>query len=154
LLAGINTSLLGLVFNTSARIDKIGVVADQSIAGVLGDDTKGYKEHETITVATGLQKIKVAAVCLGLVLHGNSLLHLVVLELDSRVGAVAIGMILGKNVESLVGALLSYKPTGRLGNPPDDTNLDKRGNALDDGDCSPGPVVFDVDGAKGNESAD
>lgn len=120
----------------------------------MGDDTKRDKEHETVTVATGFEKVKIAAICLCLVLHGNGVLHLVVLELDSGVIAVAIGMILGENVESLLGALLGYKPTGRLGDPPDANNLDEGGDALDEGDGPLGLVAMDVDGAKGNEGAD
>lgn len=154
MLTGIDTSLLALVLNTSVIIDKIGIVTDQSITRVLGDDTKRDKEHETVTVAAGFEKIKIAAICLCLVLHCNSFLHLVVLELHSGIIAVAIGMILGENVEGLLWALLGYKPTRRLRDPPDENNLDEGRDALNDGDGSPGPVAVDSNCAKGNKGAD
>ena len=77
-----------------------------------------------------------------------------VFELDSGIIAVAIGMILGENVEGLLWALLGYKPTRRLRDPPDENNLDERGDTLNDGDGSPGPVTVDSNGAKGNKCAD
>lgn len=125
LLTGINTSLLGLLLDTGALIDEIGVVTDQGITRVLGDDTKRDKDHEAVTVATSFQKVEIAAVGLCLVLHGNSVLHLVILELDSGIIAVTIGMVLSENVESLLGTLLGYKPAGRLRDPIYANNLDQ-----------------------------
>lgn len=130
-LASVETGLLGLIGDTGVLVDDVGVVAEQGIAGVLRDDTERDEKHEAVAVSSGLDEVEVAAVLVCLVLHGNGFFDLVVLELDSGVLAVAIGVVLGEDVEGLVVALLGHEPTGRLGDPPDEAELDEGGSALD-----------------------
>ena len=153
-LAGGETGLLGLILDTRVLVDDVGVVAEQSITGILGDNAKRDENHQTVTIATGLEEVEVAAVLLCLVLHGNGLLDLAIFELHRGVVAIAVGMVLGEDVQGLFGALLGHEPTGRLGNPPEEGKLDDGGDALDKGDGPPGPVGVDIDGAEGNERDD
>lgn len=136
-LSCVESSLLGLVLDTSALIDDVGIVADESISGVLRDDTQGDQEHETVTVTSGSKEIKVAAALLGLVLEGDCVLDLGVLKLHGRVVGVAVGVILGKDVKSFLVTLVGHEPTGGLGDPPDEGDLDQGRHGLDEGDGSP-----------------
>lgn len=136
-LSCIESSLLGLVLNTSTLIDDVGIVADESISGVLRDNTQGDQKHETVTVTAGSKEIKIAAALLGLVLEGDCVLDLSVLKLHGRVVGVAVGVILGKDVKGFLVALVGHEPTGGLGDPPDEGDLDQGWHGLDEGDGSP-----------------
>lgn len=136
-LSCVQSGLLGLVLDTSALVDNVGIVADQSISRVLRDDTQGDQEHETVTVTAGSKEIKVAAALLSLVFEGDGLLDLSVLKLHGRVVGVSVGVVLGKDVKGFLVTLVSHKPTGGLGDPIDEGDLDQRWHGLDEGDGSP-----------------
>ncbi|KAI6755517.1 hypothetical protein HG531_004623 [Fusarium graminearum] len=136
-LSGVQSSLLSLILDSSALVNNVGVVADQSITRVLRNDTQGDQEHETVTVALGSEKVDVATGLLGLVLEGNGVLDLVVFELHGRVVDIAVGVVFREDGESFLMALVGHEPSRRFGDPPDKGDLDKGGDSLDQGDASP-----------------
>ena len=136
-LSGVQSCLGSLVRNTSTLVDNVGVVADQSITRVLRDDTQRDQEHKTVTVTAGSEEIEVATSLLSLVLKSNGILDFLVLELHSLIVLVAVGVVLGKDVEGLFVTLVGHEPTGRFGDPPDEADLDQGWDGLDDGDGSP-----------------
>jgi hypothetical protein len=62
---------------------------------------------------------------------------------------IAVGVVLGENLQGLVVLVLGHQETRRLRNKPDENDLDDRGESLNQSGDAPGPVVADVVGAKG-----
>lgn len=106
--SSIQASLGSLIGYTSTLVNEVGIIADQRIAGVLRDDTQRDEEYETMTVARCLEKVEIATILLVLILKGNSILDLSVLELNCRVIAVPVGMVLGEDLESVFVTLLGH----------------------------------------------
>jgi hypothetical protein len=50
-----------LVCNTHAVVDKIDVVAEESVSRVLRDDTERDEERQSVSVALGSHEVKIAA---------------------------------------------------------------------------------------------
>lgn len=107
---------LGLLSgDTTTFVDEMGVVGNDGVTTVLGDDTDGDDDGEPPSVSLGLEEIEVAGAVGNLRLNAESLLDLAVLELDSQIVLVAVGVVLGQGLEGLVVAVLGDQPSGRLG---------------------------------------
>lgn len=157
-LAGRETELGGGVGDAGGLVQLGGVVGDNGVAGPLGEEAERQENGEAVTVAAGLEEVEVAAVLGRLHLEADGLLDLAELKLDGGVVGVAVGVVLGEDVEGLVVLVLGDQKTGRLGNPPDTEELDDGGESLEQGGNAPRPVVVDVVGAEGqpgdNEGTD
>lgn len=90
------------------------VVGDDGVTGVLGDDTDGDDNGEPPAVTLGPEEVEVAGAVVNIGLDAESLLDLAVLELDSQVVLVAVGVVLGQGLESLVVAVPGDEPSGGL----------------------------------------
>lgn len=123
-LAGGEAELGGRVGDAGGVVELARVVGDDGVAGPLGEDTEGDEHGQPVAVALGLDEVGVAALLLGLQLQGEGLPDLTVLELDSRVVDVAVGVVSSENLECLVVLVLGNQVTRRLRNPPDEGELD------------------------------
>ena len=61
---------------------------------------------------------------------------------------IAVGVVLAEHVQSLLGTIFGNQPTRGFRDPPDECDLDDRGESLDEGRDSPRPVIIDVLGAE------
>lgn len=98
--------LLLLPSNTTAFVDQMRVVRDDGIAAVLGDDTDGYDNGKPPSVALGPEEVHVASAVSNLSLYPESFLDFTVLELNSEVVLVAVGVVFGQGLEGLLVAVL------------------------------------------------
>ena len=105
-------------------------------------------------------------------LQADGLLHLSVLEHNSGVALIAVGMVFSEHLERLIIPVLGQQPTwgpasqsqrmardisqyeDLLRNPPDEGELDDGKDTLDEGGDSPGPRVTDVLCAKCQPATD
>jgi len=94
------------VCDPNAVVDVGGVIAGKTVTRPLGEESKRGNEQEPVTVASCLEEVEVAAGFLVHEFEAKSLLDLSVLELDSRMVDVAIGVVFSENMESLVGPIL------------------------------------------------
>ena len=90
--------LLLLPINTTAFVDQMRVVRDDGIAAVLGDDTDGYDNGKPPSVPLGPKEVQVAGAVSNLSLYPESFLDFTVLELDSEVVLVAVGVVFGQEI--------------------------------------------------------
>ena len=112
-----NRNLLGLFSDTHAVVDQIGVVAEQGIATVLGNDSQGNQKRQTVTVTLSLHEVQVAAVLLKPHLQADSLLNLTVLKLNGGVVLIPISVVIGECVQCFLVPLLGDEPSGRFRDP-------------------------------------
>lgn len=149
-LAGRQTQLLSRAFDAGGLVEQVGIVGDDGVARPLREDTEREEDGEAVAVALGAEEVEIAAVLLVLVLERDRLLDLAELVLDGRVVLVAVGVVLGEDLERPVVLVLCDQVTGRLGHPEDEGQLDDRRGRLEQRGDTPGPVVRDVVGAKGD----
>ena len=158
------TQLLVLVGDTGAVVDQVHVVGDDGVTGVLGDETNGHDNGKSPPVALGLHEVEVARVLTGLLLELEGLANLAVLELNSGIVGIAVGVVLGQDLEGLLVPVLGNEPSGRLRDDceggsgtrillffqflkqltPDEAKLAHGGHNLDESDGAPRPVARDV----------
>jgi hypothetical protein len=119
----VETKLSVGIGDTNALVDVGGVVRCKTVAGPLREQTERREEHKPVPVALGLEEVEVGGSLLVLELQAERLLDLGVLELDSGVVDVAVGVVFGEHVESLLVPLLGDQPTWRLRNEPDEHQL-------------------------------
>ena len=70
---------------------------------------------------------------LTLLVHANSRLNLLELVQNERVGLVTVRMVVRERVQSLGLLALAHEVTGRLGDEPDEEELQEGGDGLEDG---------------------
>lgn len=153
-LAGRETELGGGLGDTGRVVELGRVVGDDGVARPLREDTERDEDGEAVTVALGLEEVEVAAVGLGLHLEADGLLDLAELELDRGVVLVAVGVEAGEHGEGLVVPVLGDEVTGRLRHPPDEDDLDDRGEGLKEGRDAPRPLVLHEVGAEAQPADD
>ena len=106
-----------LVLDTHALVDKIHVVADQSVTTVLGNDSKSNEKHQPISVALGTEEIHVSAGLLDFELEADCLLDFLVFELNRRVMDIAVSVVFGKRCQRFFWAIMGNVPTWRFWDP-------------------------------------
>ncbi len=111
------TKFLALRSDTSICVDQIREVRDDGVAAVLGDDTDGDNNGKPPAITLGLEEVQVAGVSSNLLFYPEGFSDFTVLELDSQVVLVAVGVPFGQGLESLLVAVLRDQPSGRLGHP-------------------------------------
>jgi len=153
-LAGRETELGGGLGDTGRVVELGRVVGDDGVARPLREDTERDEDGEAVTVALGLEEVEVAAVFRSLHLEADRLLDLAVLELNCGVVLVAVGVVLGQHGEGLVVPVLGDEEAGRLGHPPDEGDLDNRGERLEEGRNTPRPLVLEEVGAEAQPADD
>lgn len=151
---GTYTELLVLVLDTSAFVDYVNVVGEESISRVLRNDAERYDDSKPPSVSLGSDKVEVARAGLRVAIRLDCLFDLSVLELDGRVVHITPSMMLRQNCKSFLGLVFVYEETRRLGNPPDADELDERGEALKHSDGAPRPVVVDSRGTPADDGND
>lgn len=100
------TKLGGRVGDTNTLVQEVGVVGDDGVAGPLGEEAEGDEDHEAVAVPRGAYEVEVAGAVLALELHLEGVADLAELELDGRVVAVAVTVVLGEDVKGLVEAVV------------------------------------------------
>jgi hypothetical protein len=153
-LASAETELGSRVLDTGRLVQGARVVGNDGVTRPLREETERDKDGEAVAVALGAEEVHVAAAAGSLELEAKRLLDLAELELDSGVVDVAVGVVLGEGVESLVVLVLGHVETRRLRDPEDEGQLDERGNTLEQGRDTPRPVIVEVVGAEGNPRDD
>lgn len=103
--------------NSHTVVDKIDIVAEQSISRVLRDDTERNEKHQAISVTSGLQEVGVIARLPVLKLESEGLLDFTELELDGRILSVAISMVMSERRKRLFVSFLRNVPSWRFWNP-------------------------------------
>jgi len=137
LVASVQSELLSLASDTGTLVDDTCVVADEGVAGPLGEETKGDDDHKTLAVAGGPDEVKVRGTFLGQEFNADSLLHLSILKHDSGIAVVIVGVVVSKHAESLIVPVLGQQPTWGFRDPPDEGELDDGEDTLDQGWDSP-----------------
>lgn len=84
--------------------------------------------------------------------ESDGLLDFVVLEGDQGVGEVTVGVVLGNNLFSALITALVDQPTRRLGDEPDEEELDDGGERLKGGGNAPGPAAGDTESTESGPS--
>ena len=118
--------------DASSLINNVDVVGENSVTRILGDDTKGNDDKQSVSVSLGLEEVEIAG-C-GLLASLDSLLDLAVLELNGDIVRISTSMMLCEDLQSFVTPVLAHEPTGRFREPPDAANLDDGWHGLDEGD--------------------
>lgn len=149
-LAGGDTKLLVLVGDTGTLVDGVHVVGEKSVTGVLGNDTEGDNDGQPPAVALGAEEVEVAGSTVGILLQADGGLDLSELKLDSGVVRVATAVPLREHGKSLLVTVLVDEITRRLGNPPDESELNDGRHNLDEGDGPPRPVVVNTGSTPAN----
>jgi hypothetical protein len=147
-------NLLALLCNTHAVVDKIDVVGEESVSGVLGNNTEGDEESQSVSVALGPHEVQVAAGLLVFKFESQGLLDFTELECNCRVLPITVGVVMGKDSLGLLITLLGDEPTWRFWDPVDECELDNSWQALEKGESSPRPVVGDGGGSPGDPGND
>lgn len=153
-LSGRQGELLVLLGDTGTLVDDVHVVGEESVTGVLRDDTERNDDGQTPEVTLGLDEIDVRGRAVVVAVGLDSLLDLAVLELNERVVLVTATVVLGENSKGLLRLVLVDKETWRLGDPPDTDKLHHGGNGLDEGNGPPGPVATDGSSSPANARND
>jgi hypothetical protein len=135
-------------------VDIGGVVGNETVARPLREQTERRKEHKPVSVALSLEEVEVRRVLLVLELEAKGLLDLGVLELNSCVVHVTVGVVRSKHLESLLVPLLTDQPTWRLGDKVYEGQLDDGGKSLSECGNAPAPVTVDALGAESQPGAD
>jgi len=130
-------NLLALLFDTHAVIDKVDVVGEESVSGVLGNDTEGDEKGQSVSIALGSAEVQIAAGLLVFKLESQGFLDFAELEGNCCVLPVTIGVIMSQDSLGLLIALLGDEPTWRFWNPVDECELNQGGHALKKGESSP-----------------
>lgn len=133
--------LLALLRDTHTVVDKVDVVAKESVPRVLRNDTEGDEESQSVTVALSSHEVKVAAGLLVFEFESQGFLDFAEFESNCGVLPVTIRMVMGENGFSLFVPLLGDEPTRGLWNPVDECELDHSRHALKQGKSSPRPTV-------------
>jgi hypothetical protein len=86
------------------------IVRDETVARPLGEQTSREQDKKPVAIALGLEKLEPASL-LSLLLNGDGLLDLLILEHDEFVFSVAFGVKLGKDGKGALGLALGDVPT-------------------------------------------
>ncbi len=116
-LFSIEWDLLILGCDAHAVVEKIGIVADDGVTGVLRNDTHGDEQHQSVPVTFCLHEVSIAAALLDLKFECGGFLDFPPFELDCCIVTIAVGVILGQNVQSLFVSFLGNEPTWGFWNP-------------------------------------
>ena len=138
------SKLLILLSDAGTLIDGVHVVGEESVTRVLRDDTKRNDDSQSPAITPCAEEVQIASRSVGFLLDTNCFLDLSKLELNSSVVNIPASMMLGKDLKRFFVSILVDKKTGRLRKPPNECKLDQRGNDLDKGDASPGPITVNV----------
>lgn len=123
--------------------DDVEVVRDKTVAGPLGEETEGEQDEEPVAVTLGLDELA-PAVALEFLLELDGVLDLLELDLHDLIVEVAVGVNLGEGLVSLLNLAVGNHPARRLGDEPDEAQLQEGRKSLDKGRHAPCPVVVDV----------
>jgi hypothetical protein len=111
------SELLVLVGDASSSVDEVHVVGNDGVAAVLGNETDRDNDCEPPAVSLGLHEVEIAGGVAGRPLKLEGLADLAILELDSGVLVVSIGVKLGQNREGFLVAVLGNQEPRGLGYP-------------------------------------
>jgi hypothetical protein len=144
----VDEQLNGSVSNANSVEDSVEVVRDETIARPLGEESDSDDDAHAPTVATGSEEGLPANLSSDFTIEVNGGLDFFVLVLDQRIFGVAIGVIVGEGLQSLLMATLADEPTRRLGAEPDEGDLDDGGETLDSRRDAPRPGVVNLEGTE------
>jgi hypothetical protein len=113
-----------LVCNTHAVVDKVDVVAEESVSRVLRNDTERDEERQSVSVALSSHEVKIAACLLVFKFEPEGFLDFAELEGDCCILSVTIGVVMGQDGLGLFVTLLRDEPTWRFWDPIDECELD------------------------------
>lgn len=116
-LSGGDDQALVLTRQASVDVETGRVVRDDTITRPLREEAEGEENNKAISVTLGLEEVGVFGAVVGKLLGLDSVTDLTVLKLDSGMVDIAVGVVLGKNVKSLILTVLSDKESRGLGNP-------------------------------------
>lgn len=116
-LTGGDDQALVLTLQTSVDVETGRVVRDDTIARPLREETEREENNKAISVTLGLEEVGVLRAVVGKLLGLNGVTDLTVLELDSRMVDIAVGVVLGENVKSLILTVLGDEESRGLWNP-------------------------------------
>jgi hypothetical protein len=133
----VKTETLTSRLDTGTTVDQISVVGEQSVAGVLRDDTERDENGQPPSVTLGLEEINVAGALVGFLLKTHGLLDFTVFELNGGVILVTSGVVVGEHVKSLIGTILVNQPSWRFWDPVDEDDLDDRWEDLEESNGLP-----------------
>lgn len=139
-----NCKLLVLLLDTGIGVNVIDIVGEEGISRILRDNAKRNDDSKPPAVALGSQEVDVTRATVGLGLHDDGLLDLAILELHGGVVDVPTAMVLGENLEGLLGLVLADEEARRFRDPPDAEKLNDGRDGLNEGDRPPAPVIVDL----------
>jgi len=123
--------------------ENVGVVAEQGVAGQLGEEADEDGDVDTATHTGAADKIE-PGLLRSLHLSLDGLADLDDFGLDERRRGVALGVVLDQDGSSLLGLVLGDKETRGLGKQEDGGDLENRWADLEKRRQTPSPVAGDV----------
>lgn len=147
-LAAREAQLLSGVGHAGLIVERRDVVGDDGVAGPLREDAERGDDSEAVAVALGPEEVEVRAGLLVLQLQADRLLDLVELKLHRGMLGIAVGVVLGQDVQRPVVLVLGHEVAGGFRNEEDEGQLDKRWSALQQRRDAPRPLVAEVVGAE------
>ena len=131
------SKLVSVVGNANSVIDLLGEVRNQTVTAPLREETERDDDNESVTVALGAEEVEVTATFLVLELNAEGLLDLTVFKLYGCIILIAVGVVVGEDIEGLLVTVPGNEPTGGFRAPEDQSKLNNGGRALKSGWDSP-----------------
>lgn len=112
------------------------------------------KDEETVTVALGLDKAPDRNTLGSRLFRSDGLFDLGKLVFDQLVLLIAVGVVLGEDLQCLLFPTVSNEPSGRLFDKAEQEKLDGAGDDLDQEAETVRPAARDVERAESDPSGD
>jgi len=146
----VDEELDGGVEDTDGLEDTGEVVRDDTVAGPLGEEGESDDDTHALEVAGGLEEGGPSNLLSDGAVELDGSLDFLVLVLDERILLIAVGVVVGEDLESLGVAVLADQPTRGLGSEPDKGDLDDGGETLESRGNTPAPGVLEPEGTEGS----
>jgi len=149
----VDQELVNLVGDTDLVENEGDVVRNQRVTRPLGEETGAQADEHSVAVTLGGEK-NCDALFVEFSFEGKSFFDFDEFVTDEIIVEVTIGVVLGKNGESLFVTVTRDQPTWRFWDEPDEANHDTGWAGLEDRWSSPGPLGLDLKGSESSPGGD
>ena len=137
--------------DTNIGKNSVKVVSSQTGAGPLREDTTSHADEDSLASSTGREEFRPTTLSS---LTSNGSLDFIELEANTLVLFVAVGVVLGEDLESLLVLATRNEPTRTLGKQENKDDLNSGWCSLHKTGKSPCPVADDTECAVGNPATE
>lgn len=145
--ATVDQVLINLIGDTDLLENERDVVRDERVTGPLGEETSAQADEHPVSVTLGGEK-NGDVLLVEFPFKSEGLLDFDEFVADEVVIEVAVGVVLGKDGESLLVAVDGDQPTWGFWDEPDEADHDKSWGGLKDGWSSPGPFRLNLESSE------